>query len=73
MLCLYHMVFPHAQRLLEDFMSELCRDAGGPGGALLRQLPVPPQLCGRPYRDLFQHLVDCHNVRLSMCCPEVNT
>lgn len=43
-------------------MDELCGDDGRPGGALLRQLPVPPHLAGRPYRELFAHMLAVHNV-----------
>ena len=52
----------HKRRLLGDFMTELCGDDGRAGGSALRQLPVPPSLYGRSYRQLFEHMVTCHNV-----------
>jgi hypothetical protein len=48
------------QNLLLDFMDDLCGDDGRQGGTLLRQLPVPPELAGRPYRELFDHVVLAH-------------
>ena len=39
--------------LLPDIMSELAGDDGRPGGAALRSVPVPPQLVGATYGQLF--------------------
>ncbi len=50
----------HPQNLLLDVLTELCGDDGRPGGALLRLLPVPRHLAGRPYRQLFEHVVVTH-------------
>ena len=54
----------HKRRLLDDFMTELCGDDGRASGSALRQLPIPPSLYGRPYLELFEHMVQCHNVSL---------
>ena len=59
--CMHAQAF-HKRRLLGDFMTELCGDDGRAGGSALRQLPVPPSLYGRSYRQLFEHMVTCHNV-----------
>ncbi len=40
----------------------MCGDDGRPEGAALRMLPVPPQLYGRPYKELFGHLLLVHSV-----------
>ena len=43
--------------MLTELMTELAGDDGRPGGALLRQVEVPPALVGRTYGDLVAHLV----------------
>ena len=42
--------------LVPELMTELAGDDGRPGGALLRQVDVPPDLVGRTYGDLFTRL-----------------
>ncbi|KAF8071241.1 Kcnt2 [Scenedesmus sp. PABB004] len=45
------------RRALQDLMTELAGDDGRPGGAMLRQLPVPPHLVGCTYRELVAALL----------------
>lgn len=47
-------------------MSELCGDGGRPGGALLAQIPLPPALAGKPYREVFKHVLECYSVSASL-------
>ncbi|GLI58482.1 hypothetical protein VaNZ11_000187 [Volvox africanus] len=54
------------RNLLLDVMSELCGDDGRPQGTPLRQLPVPRELAGRPYRELFDALVSHGSVPLGL-------
>ncbi|GIM15032.1 hypothetical protein Vretimale_17907, partial [Volvox reticuliferus] len=54
------------RNLLLDVMSELCGDDGRPHGTPLRQLPVPRELAGRPYRELFDTLVSHGSVPLGL-------
>ncbi len=42
--------------MLTELMTELAGDDGRPGGALLRQVEVPPALAGRTYGELVAHL-----------------
>ncbi|KAK9808990.1 hypothetical protein WJX72_007481 [[Myrmecia] bisecta] len=44
------------QGMLTELMTELCGDDGRPGGALLRQIDMPPELANRTYGELFLQL-----------------
>ncbi|EFJ43388.1 hypothetical protein VOLCADRAFT_106827 [Volvox carteri f. nagariensis] len=54
------------RNLLLDVMSELCGDDGRPQGTPLRLLPVPRELAGRPYRELFEAVVARGSVPLGL-------
>ncbi len=47
-------------------MTELCGDDGRPSGTPLRLLPVPRDLAGRPYRELFDRMVAHGSVPLGL-------
>lgn len=42
--------------MLTDLLTEFAGDDGRPGGALLRQIALPPEMIGHTYGELVQRL-----------------